>query len=49
MNALDRLVDAGVVEAGVGVGRHTTYKLGGPARYFAEVADRSALDRVAAA
>ena len=49
MNALDLLVGAGVVEADVGVGRHTTYKLGGPARYFAEVADRGALEMVSTA
>jgi UDP-N-acetylmuramate dehydrogenase len=46
VNALDRLVSAGRLATGVPVGRHTTYKLGGPARYFAEVADRPSLEAV---
>lgn len=46
MNALDRLVEAGEVAASVAIGRYTTYKLGGPADYFAEVGDRSRLERV---
>jgi UDP-N-acetylmuramate dehydrogenase len=46
MNALDRLVDEGLVSAGVQLGALTTYKLGGPARYFHEATSREGLARV---
>ncbi len=49
MNDLDRLVAAGRIRGGEEIGRHTTYKLGGPARYFAEVVDRQSLATVAEA
>lgn len=46
MNALDRLVDEGLVSAQVQLGALTTYKLGGPARYFHEATSRKDLGRV---
>lgn len=46
---LDTLVADGVVETGVRLGALTTYKLGGPARWFAEVEDAGTLERVLAA
>jgi UDP-N-acetylmuramate dehydrogenase len=39
----------GLVRADVAIGPLTTYKLGGPARYYAEVASRDELDTVLAA
>lgn len=44
---LDRLADAGLLRRGVELGRLTTYKLGGPARWYAEVGDPGTLRRVA--
>lgn len=46
---LDTLVAGGEVETGVEVSRLTTYKLGGPARYFAAVSTRRGIERLAAA
>ncbi len=49
MTTLDELVAAGLVATDVPLAAMTTYKLGGPARYFAEVADEAELLRVAEA
>lgn len=46
MTSLSQLADRGVVSESVGIGPRTTYRLGGPARYFAEIPDRSTLDLV---
>lgn len=46
MSDLDRLVSEGVVGSDVPVAQLTTYRLGGPARYLAEVDDPDVLDRV---
>jgi UDP-N-acetylmuramate dehydrogenase len=46
VNALDRLVDEGFVAPAVPLGALTTYKLGGPARYFHEATSREGLQRV---
>ncbi len=43
------LVETGVVQAGVSLGSLTTYKLGGPARFFAEVDSVEQLPVLAAA
>ena len=47
MTSLATLVGSGLVEQGVPLGPYTTYKSGGPARYFAEVPDMSALEALA--
>ncbi|HEY7704812.1 MAG TPA: UDP-N-acetylmuramate dehydrogenase [Acidimicrobiia bacterium] len=47
--AWDRLVEAGAGRADVELAGFTTYKLGGPARYWFEVADRSELASLSAA
>lgn len=49
MNALDRLVDEGLVSPAVQLGALTTYKLGGPARYFYQATSRDGLLLVAGA
>lgn len=49
MTPLDELVASGLVAADVHLGRLTTYKLGGPADYFADVANQRDLATVAAA
>ncbi len=49
MHPLDRLVDEGLVATQVRVDRFTTYRLGGPARYLAEVGDPSRLSGLAEA
>ena len=49
MTGLDAAVSEGLVDRDVSIRRLTTYKLGGPARWFAEVADGEELDRVLAA
>lgn len=49
MSALADLVGAGVVDEHVELARLTTYKLGGPARWFAEVGSAELLERVASA
>jgi UDP-N-acetylmuramate dehydrogenase len=49
MTGLVDLEAAGVVAAGVPLAPLTTYKLGGPARWFVEVADESVLTELAAA
>ena len=46
MSAVGALVDDGVLEESVPLGPLTTYKAGGPARWFATVGSRSDLDRV---
>jgi UDP-N-acetylmuramate dehydrogenase len=46
MKTLDDLVADGAISAGVKIGDFTTYKLGGPADYFADVANESSLHRV---
>ena len=46
MTSLSQLAARGVVSESVEIGSLTTYRLGGPARYFAEIADRSTLDVV---
>lgn len=46
MTSLSQLADRGVVSESVEIGSLTTYRLGGPARYFAEIADRPTLDLV---
>lgn len=46
MTDLDRLVGEGVVRTGVRLGSLTTYKLGGPARFFAEPEDAAQLAAV---
>lgn len=48
MSALGALVDEGVISQNVPLGPLTTYKAGGPARWFAVVGSRSDLDRVIA-
>ncbi len=47
--ALLDLVEADVIQAEVHLGSLTTYKLGGPARYYAELNDEAALSLIAAA
>ncbi len=47
MTPLDRLVEDGLLERDVPLSPLTTYRLGGPARYFAEVADREELQVIA--
>ena len=42
----DQLVEEGVLEGGVRLDALTTYKLGGPARYFLEAHDRQDLEAV---
>jgi UDP-N-acetylmuramate dehydrogenase len=49
VNGLDRLVEEGLVTAAVELGALTTYKLGGPARYFHEAKTREGLAAVARA
>ncbi len=44
MNDLEQLVARGVVQRDVPLGPMTTYKSGGPARYYAEVPDHRALE-----
>lgn len=46
MNPLDRLVEQGEAMAAVPLGPMTTYKLGGSARWLAEVGDRDRMARV---
>lgn len=46
MTSLAQLADRGVVSESVEIGSLTTYRLGGPARYFAEIPDRPTLDLV---
>ncbi len=46
MTTLQVLVDEGAVSEHIPIGDFTTYKLGGPADYFAEVSDEEALRRV---
>jgi UDP-N-acetylmuramate dehydrogenase len=48
MTSLTALVGSGLVEEGVPLGPYTTYKSGGPARYFVEVPDLDALEALAA-
>lgn len=48
MNAIESLAAEGIVERDVPLGPLTTYKLGGPAAYFADVSDRGVLLRIAA-
>lgn len=48
MPALQALIEEGLVVTGVPLGDLTTYKTGGPARFFAEVSERSDLDRLVA-
>lgn len=47
MNAIDDLLKSGLVSRSVPLGPLTTYKLGGPAAYFAEVSDEGALAEIA--
>lgn len=49
MTALDRLTASGIVQTDVELGRLTTYKLGGPARWYAEAPDLPTLEQVAGA
>lgn len=49
MSPWEELERAGVVRAGVPLAALTTYKLGGPARWLAEVDDETKLEAVAAA
>lgn len=44
MRGVAALIEQGVIEPGVPLGALTTYKTGGPARYFAEVPDRATLE-----
>lgn len=44
MNGIATLIEAGVLQADVPLGQFTTYRLGGPARYLADVPDRETLD-----
>ncbi len=46
MSGVAELIEQGVIEQGVPLGAMTTYKTGGPARYFAEVPDRKTLSRL---
>lgn len=46
MTRVQRLIEEGVLRAGVPLGSLTTYKVGGPARYFARVDDLAQLERV---
>jgi UDP-N-acetylmuramate dehydrogenase len=46
MSALADLIASGMIEEGVPLGPHTTYKAGGPARFFAEVVDADALSKL---
>jgi UDP-N-acetylmuramate dehydrogenase len=48
MTSLAALIGSGLVERGVPLGPYTTYKSGGPARYFVEVPDLDALEALAA-
>lgn len=48
MTSLAALVESGLVEQGVPLGPYTTYKSGGPARYFVEIPDLEALETLAA-
>jgi UDP-N-acetylmuramate dehydrogenase len=48
MTSLAALVGSGLVGRGVPLGPYTTYKSGGPARYFVEVPDLDALEALAA-
>ncbi|CAN5850873.1 UDP-N-acetylmuramate dehydrogenase [soil metagenome] len=49
MTPWDELVASGEADIDVSLAGHTTYKLGGPARLYVEVADVAALSRVARA
>lgn len=44
MSAVADLIELGILDTGVPLGSMTTYKTGGPARYFAEVRDRRTLE-----
>ena len=46
MTTLASLAASGIVSESVSIGSLTTYRLGGPARYFVEVTDRSTLETV---
>ncbi len=46
---LSELAEEGMVETGVVLGSLTTYKLGGPARFYLELKDENALMRIALA
>jgi len=48
MTSLAALVGSGLVGRGVPLGPYTTYKSGGPARYFVEVPDLGSLEALAA-
>lgn len=44
MSSVGALVERGILVAGLPLGPLTTYKSGGPARWFAEIEDRATLD-----
>ncbi len=46
MTSLAALAASGIVSESVSIGSLTTYRLGGPARYFIEITDRDTLDAV---
>jgi UDP-N-acetylmuramate dehydrogenase len=46
MNSLDALLGSGLVKERVPLGSYTTYKSGGPARFFVEVPDAAALEDI---
>lgn len=48
MRDLNGLIEEGVIRDDVSLGPLTTYKSGGPARFFADVADREVLEEVIA-
>lgn len=48
MTSVGGLVERGVLLSNVSLGPHTTYKSGGPARWFAEIDDRATLEQLIA-
>lgn len=46
MSDLGALLDSGVLQTDVPLGPLTTYRLGGPAKYLAEIPDRTTLDLI---
>ncbi len=46
MTSIDSLVDVGLLKSGVPLGPFTTYKSGGPATWFADLAKQEDLDRL---
>lgn len=46
MSAIDSLIEKGLLQRDVPLGPLTTYKSGGPARWFADIPDRSSLEEL---